>query len=385
MAVDDDAGPLAGVRVLDLSRHLAGNILTVQLADFGAEVLKIEDPAGGDTLRQWREKDIPFYWKVYARNKKSVALDLRTAAGRAQLLTLARSAAILVESNRPGVLERLGLGPDRLWAENRRLVIVRLTGWGQSGPYSDRPGFGTLVEALSGFAEKNGSPDGPPILPNLGLADSIAGLHGASAALMALRNVEVRGGRGQIVDVSLLDSMTFLLGSDAAAYAGAGVVPRRMGNRGAVAAPRNVYRSADGHGVALAASTQGMTERLLRAIGRAELVADPRFVDNSARLAHVEELDAVIQDFIGRHDLAENVAFFRRHDVTAGPVYGVAQFSADPHVLARQVLVTFDDPDLGSVTMPSVTPRLSETPGRIRTPAPRLGQHDAEILGPLAP
>lgn len=375
-------GPLAGVRVLDLSRHLAGNILTVQFADFGAEVIKIEDPEQGDTLRQWQDHGIPFFWKVYARNKKSVTLDLKSDAGRRKLLELAKTAAILVENNRPGVMERLKLGPDELWAANPALVIVRVTGWGQSGPYRDRPGFGTLVEALSGFAEKNGFPDKPPALPNLGLADCIAGLHGASAVLMALRSVEVGGGRGQIVDIALLDSLNFLLASDAAAFAAVGTIPERMGNRGAAAAPRNVYLSADGKPVALAASTQDMTRRLFDAIGRPDLIADPRFASNAARLENVEQLDTIIQDFIGRYSLTDNMDFFHRHQVTAGPVYNVAEFVANPHVIGRQVLVEVDDPDIGRITMQNITPRLSETPGSIRTPAPRLGEHNEELLAP---
>jgi len=252
-----------------------------------------------------------------------------------------------VESFKSGGLESYGLTPEVLHQANPKLVIVRISGWGQTGPYAARPGFGTLVEAFSGFAEKNGFPDKPPALPNLGLADMIAGLSGAFATLAAVREVEVNGGE----------------------------LPRRLGNRAEVAAPRNAYLCSDGRWMVMSGSTQRMAARILKAVGAPELIHDPRFADNAARLAHIDELDRVIGDFVKQRTLEENLSHFGAHEVTVGPVLSVDQLMQDRHVTERQVLVDVADPELGSVTMHNVFPRLSRTPGRIRTPAPRLGEH----------
>ncbi|MBU2409600.1 MAG: CoA transferase, partial [Gammaproteobacteria bacterium] len=269
-------GPLRGLRVLDLTRLVAGNMLSLQLADFGAEVIKVEDPASGDTLRHWRERGpahpegVDVWWKVYARNKKSLAIDLRSEEGKAALRQLIGTAQVLMESFRPGTLEKMGFAPDALAALNPRLVVVRLTGWGQTGPYRNQPGFGSLVEAMSGFAAKNGAPDQPPMLPNMALADMVAGLYGAFAVAAAVREVETHGGQGQVIDLSLIEPLLSIMGPDAAAHRVSGKAPARTGNRTSISAPRNIYPTKDGEWVALSASTQGMTERLLRAIGRAE-------------------------------------------------------------------------------------------------------------------
>ncbi len=355
----DASCPLDGVRVLDLTRLVAGNMLTLQLADFGAEVVKVEPPGKGDPLRDWLEGGLPAYWKVYGRNKKSVTLDLKRPAGRDLLLRLCGGSHVLVESFRPGVLEALGLGPEALHARNPRLVIVRLTGWGQTGPYRDRPGFGSLVEGMSGFAAKTGFADKPPVLPNMALADMVAGIQGAMATLVALREVELKGGSGQVIDLSLLEPLVSILGPDAAAYRITGVVPPRSGNRASITAPRNIYRTSDGAYVALSASTQAMTERLFRAIGRPELIDDPRFRTNADRLGHVDEIDAIVGGFIGQRTLAENVEFFERAQVTIGPVYDVSQFVEDRHVRDREVLVELPDEEVGRLPMHNVGPRLS--------------------------
>ena len=365
--------PLAGVRVLDLSRLMAGNMLTVQLADFGAEVIKVESDQG-DTLRDWKNDGKPLWWKVYGRNKKSICLDLKDAGDRGKLLALVPQAHVVVESFRHGGMEAFGLGPDVLHAANPGLVIVRISGWGQTGPYAERPGFGTLVEAFSGFAERNGFPDKAPALPNLGLADMIAGLSGAFATLAALREVEVRGGQGQVVDLSLLEPMVGVLGPDAAIYRHTGRQPRRLGNRAENAAPRNAYLCRDGQWMVMSGSTQRMAARILEAIGHPELIRDPRFADNTARIANIDALDALIGGFVRERTLQENLAHFGEWDVTVGPILNVAQLVADPHVRERGVIVDVPDPDLGSVPMHDVFPRLSRTPGRIRTPAPKLGQ-----------
>ena len=379
----DAACPLDGLRVLDLSRLVAGNMLTVMLADFGAEVIKVEYPERGDTLRDWLEEGIPAHWKVYARNKKSLTLDVRDAAGKDILRKLAADAQVFVESFRPGVMERLGLGPADLHAINPKLVYVRVTGWGQTGPYKDRPGFGSLVEGMSGFAAKNGYADRPPTLPNLALADMIAGISGFAAVMVALREVETKGGAGQVVDLSLLEPMFSVLGPDVAEWRISGRVKQRSGNRASITAPRNVYRTRDGKYVALSASIEDMARRLFAAIGRPELGDDPKFRTNSDRLNNVEELDAIIQGFIGSRDRDDVLAYFEKAEVTVGPVYDASEIPDDPHIRGREVLVELPDPDIGTLPMHNVFPRLSRTPGAIRTPAPSLGQHTEELLTSL--
>lgn len=366
--------PLAGIRVLDLSRLMAGNMLTLQLADFGADVIKVESEHG-DTLRDWKNDDKSIWWKVYARNKRSICLDLKHSADVQKLMALLPQAQVLVESFKNGGMESYGLGPEVLHQVNPKLVIVRISGWGQTGPYAARPGFGTLVEAFSGFAEKNGFPDKPPALPNLGLADMIAGLSGAFATLAAVREVEVNGGLGQVVDLSLLEPMLAILGPDAGIYQHTGQLPRRMGNRAEVAAPRNAYLCSDGKWMVMSGSTQRMAARILKAVGAPELIDDPRFANNAARLANIDALDERIDAFVRQHTLEDNLAHFGALDVTVGPVLSVDQLMLDQHVIQRQVLVDVPDAELGSVTMHNVVPRLSRTPGRIRSQAPGLGEH----------
>ncbi len=379
----DAVCPLDGVRILDLSRVVAGNALTLALADFGADVIKIETPGRGDDLRNWRVKGVSTFWKVYARNKRSVTLNLREPEGRRLLVDLVARAQVLVENFRPGVLEDMGLGPDRLHAANPDLVLVRVSGWGQTGPYRDRPGFGSLVEAMSGFAATNGFADRPPVLPPLALADMVAGLYGAMAVLVALRAVEVGGGQGQVIDLPLFDPIFSILGPMAANYRLTGEVDRRLGSRTAVTAPRNVYRTADGGFVALSASTQGMTERLLDAIGRGELIDDPRFRTNADRVANVAALDEVIGGWIGARSMDENLAFFEAAGVTVGPVCDIADLVDHPLITERGLLVDLPDAEMGTIPMHSVVPRLSATPGAIRRPAPALGEHTREVLGEL--
>jgi formyl-CoA transferase len=372
-------GALDGVRVLDLSRLVAGNLLTGALADFGAEVIKVE-PAAGDTLRAWRTGDVAVNWKLYARNKKSVALDLRNPEARALLLRMVARADMLVESFRPDTLEQMGLGPAVLLEANPKLVVVRISGWGQEGPYRRRPGFGTLVEGISGFASFNGFPDRVPVLPPMYMADSYAGLYGANGAMNALREVEVNGGKGQVIDLPLLDPLFHVLGPQAASYRLTGKVKPRTGSRSTNSGPRNAYRTKDGRYVALSASTQKMAERVFTSIGRADLVDDPRYRTNADRVKHAEELDAIIGEFVARRTQAENVAFFEQAEVTIGPIYDISQILDDPHFIEREVIADYPDPDMGAFPMHHVVPRLGGTPGAIRTPAPRLGQHNRELL-----
>jgi crotonobetainyl-CoA:carnitine CoA-transferase CaiB-like acyl-CoA transferase len=374
---------LEGVRVLDMSRLVVGNILTQVLGDVGADVIKIEPPEG-DPLRAFKANGVSVQWKVYARNKRSIVIDLKKDGDRETFRRLVETAHILVENFRPGVLERLGFGPDVLHAIQPKLVIVRITGWGQTGPYRNKPGFGTLAEAASGFAHKNGFPDGPPLLPNLGLADSIAGLYGASAALVALRETEVNGGKGQEIDLSLLEPILSILGADQAVHHVTGRIPGRHGNRTPLSSPRNIYQTADGGYLALAASTPGMVERLFAAIGKAELIRDPRFETNAKRVENVEELDAIIGAFISQKTLDENLEFFERAEVTVGPIYDAMQLMNDEHVRARGSIIEVPDEDVGSLPMHAVVPRFSRMPGAIRRPAPRLNEHAAELREELA-
>ena len=373
--------PLDGIRVIDLSRLVAGNAVSSQLADFGAEVIKIEDPVKGDPLRAWQSGGVSVHWKLYARNKKSVALSLRDPRGRDLLLDLAASSEVLIENFRPGTLEKMGLGPAVLHARNPRLVIVRVSGWGQSGPYRDRPGFGTLVESMSGYAARTGFADREPVLPPTALADMIAGLYGAFAVMVALRRVEVEGGGGQVIDLPLLDPIFSFIATEAPIYRLTGEIRPRTGSRSETTSPRNVFRTKDGRYIGISASIQAMSERLFRAIGREDMIADPRFRTNSDRVRHAEECEAPIVEFIAARTLDENMTAFAAAEVTAAPVYDIDQFLADPHVQEREIVVEVPDPDLGHIAMHNIIPRLSETPGRLRTPAPGLGEHTAEILG----
>ena len=373
------SGPLNGVRVLDLSRLVCGNMLTLQLADFGAEVVKVEAPGRGDTLRDWRENGISVHWKVYGRNKKSITLDLKSPEAPGIILDLASKFDVLVESFRFGYLERLGVGPDRLLEASPNLVIVRISGFGQTGPYARRPGFGTLVEAMSGFAARNGFEDREPVLPPLALADMIAGLYGAMATVIAVRNIEQNGGRGQVVDLSLLESVFSVLGPEAAIHQLTGKIRKRVGSASEGSSPRNVYATNDGGWVAISASTQSMAERLLKAVGHGDMLDDPRFRTNAERVKHRGLVDEAVGGWIRQRSLAEAISYFEEAGVTAAPVYDIAQFKNDPHVQERGILVDLPDDEMGTVPMHAVTPRLDGTPGVIRTPAPEIGQHNDEI------
>ena len=379
----DAAAPLDGVRILDLSRLVAGNALTHVLADFGAEVVKVERPGQGDDLRNWRVEGVSIHWKVYARNKKSITVNMRSERGRAILLDLVKTSQMLVENFLPGTLEQWELGPDVLHAANPKLVIVRISGWGQSGPDRSVPGFGSLVEARSGFAAMNGFADRPPVLPPLALADMVAGLYGAVAALVALRHCEVDQGKGQVVDLPLFDPLLSILGPQAALYELTGELPERLGSRSNLTAPRNSYRCRDGQFVALSASMQSMYERLMRTIGRPELIEDRRFLTNADRVRNNDQLDRVVAQFIEEHDQHDVLQIFRDAGVTVGPVHDTLGMLSDPLVKENRVMVRLPDEDIDSVVMHNVAARLSETPGLIRSPAPTLGEHNNEILGDI--
>src|ERR1700730_5566921 len=375
------ACPLDGVRVVDMSRLVSGNMISLQLADFGAEVIKIEDPKRGDPLRAWQSEGVSVHWKVYSRNKKSVALGLREARGRELLLRLLATARVLIENFRPGTLEAMGLGPEILHEHNPGLIIVRVSGWGQDGPYRDRPGFGTLVESMSGYAARTGFADREPALPPTALADMVAGLYGAFAVMVALRQVEQDGGAGQVIDLPLLDPLFSFIATEAAIYQLTGEVRPRTGSRSETTSPRNVFRTKDGRYIGISASIQAMSERLFRAIGREDMITDPRFRTNTDRVRNAAECEAPVAAFIPARTLDENMRAFAAAEVTAAPVYDIDQFLADPHVIEREIVVDVPDEQNGRLVMHNIIPRLSETPGRLRAPAPDLGEHTGEILG----
>ena len=373
------AGPLKGLRVLDFSRLMCGNMLSLQLADFGADVVKVEAPGRGDTLRDWRAAGVSAHWRVYARNKRSITLNLKAPGAAQVILDLVPHFDIMIESFRHRYLERLGCGPEALLAANPRLVLTRISGFGQTGPYARRPGFGTLVEAMSGFASRNGFADREPVLPPLALADMVAGLSGAMATLAAIREVEVNGGQGQVVDLSLLDPMVSILGPEALIHRLTGEVRQRVGSASESSSPRNVYATSDDGWVAISASTQSMAERLFRTIGRADMVADPAYRTNAERVKHRVEVDAIIGAWIGARTLETAIAELDAADVTAAPVYDQPHFLDDPHVQARGIIVEAPDDELGTALHHAPVPRLSGTPGALRNQAPALGQHnDAE-------
>ncbi|MGB6936549.1 MAG: CoA transferase [Xanthobacteraceae bacterium] len=372
------AGLLDGVRVVDLSRLVAGNMATHVLADYGADVIKVERPGKGDDLRSWRVKRIEVFWKVYSRNKRSVALDLQSDDGREFLWRLIDTAQILVENFVPGTLERWGVGPDDLLRRNRKLIILRVSGWGQTGPWRKKPGFGTLVEAMSGWAFMNGHADKPPTLPPLALADMISGLYGAAAVLAALRAVEQGGAGGQVIDLSLFEPIHAMVGAEAA-HIRLGQPTMRSDNQSSHTAPRNVYRCKDDRYVAMSGSMQSMAEKIMETIGRPELKTDPRFIDNTARVAHRNELDEIISAFIAQRSQAENLALFEAAGVTVGPVCSVADLISDPYIAGREAIVEVEDRDLGSIPMHNVIPRFSAMPEPFRRPAPQLGEHTEDI------
>ena len=375
----ETTGPLSGFRVLDLSRLVAGNMLSLQLADFGAEVIKIEPPEG-DPLRAWRDGGQQLFWKTYSRNKLSIVLNLRHPDGMDALLRLVDTADVFVENYRPGTLEAMGLAPETLLARRPGLIIVRISGFGQTGPYAKQPGFGTLVEAMSGFADRTGFPDREPVLPPLALADMIAGLSGAMATVTALLARERGDGKGQVIDLSLLEPIFSTLGPEAAIYRQTGGIKQRMGNASNTSAPRNIYRCADGGFVALSGSIQAMAKRIFEVIGAPDMINDPRFRTNTDRVRNRALVDEAVGDWFAVRTRDEALAIMQAAGVTAGPVYNIADAIADPHFQAREVLVDVEDTDLGSIPVHNIVPRMSGTPGVWRYQAPTLGQQTDALL-----
>lgn len=379
-------GPLRGLRVIDASTILAGPLVCQFLGDFGADVIKIEHPRQGDGLRGHgpRKDGMPLWWKEIARNKRCVGLDLSQPAGAETLLELVRHSDVLVENFRPGCFERWGLSWDVLAEANPGLIFVRVTGFGQDGPYAQRRAFGTLAEAMSGFAAMTGEPHGPPTLPPFGLADTMAGLVAANGTLMALRNREVSGGRGQVVDVSILEAMLLILGPSVAAYDQLGVIPGRTGNRSTNNAPRNLYRAKDGKWLAVSTSATPIARRVLDLVGHPEVLDEEWFATGHGRAEHVDLLDGFVASWIAARTAAEVMEEFEAVGAAVAPVHDVAGIFADPQVQFREMVTHVEDADLGTVAMHNVMPRLSDSPGGIRFTGRALGADTNAVLRELA-
>ena len=374
-------GALAGVKVVDISNFLAAPMSTMFLADFGADVIKVERPGTGDELRFWGENKggVGLYYKVINRNKRSVTLDLHTPLGVEAVKKLIADADIVVENYRPGTLEKWGLGYDVLSAINPKLIMMRVTGYGQTGPYSARPGFGTLAEAYAGYVNITGTPDGPPLLPGFGLADATTGLMAAFLASTALHE-QRRTGKGQVIDLAIYETLLTLIGPNVVNYDQLGLIQQRQGSRLPFVAPRNIYRTRDNEWVSIAGSSQRVFERICGALEVAHVATDARFLDNRLRLKNSVALDDELMAATEKFDLADLLARFEKAEAAISPVYNVEQIFNDPHVKARETITGVDDEELGHVRMQNVVGKFSRTPGSVRHAGPQVGEHNREIL-----
>lgn len=373
--------PLQGLKVVDSATLFAGPVIGVLMGDFGANVIKVEHPRG-DALRGlgWSKDGVSLWWAHVGRNKRCVTLTLSKPKGRDLMLRLLADADVYIENFRPGTLERYGLGPDVLHELNPGLVIVRTTGFGQTGPYAKLPGFGTLAESISGFAYINGWPDKPPALPPFALGDGVAALTGTFSAMFALWWREHGGnGKGQVIDLSIYEPLFWLLGPQSLIYDQLGIVQERTGNAAPFTAPRNAYQAKDGRWLGLSASAQSIAERVMHIVGRPELVEEPWFANHAGRIEHAQELDAIIQGWIGERTTEEVLAAFAESEGAIAPIYSIADIFTDPQYAARDTITTIQHPQLGPLKMPNVIPRMTGTPGRIRHPGAALGEHNHEI------
>jgi len=374
-------GPLEGLRVLDVATLFAGPVIATLLGDFGADVIKVEHPKGdGQRSMGWQKDGTSLWWTFLGRNKRSVTLDLHKEEAREILIELVRDADVLIENFRPGTLEGWGLGYEKLKEVNPHLVMVRVTAFGQTGPYSGRPGFGTLAEAMSGFAHINGYPDGPPTLPPFALGDAVSGLFGSSSVMFALHYREKMPDRpGQYIDLSIYEPLFWILGPQASIYDQLGVVQERTGNRAPFTSPRNSYLTSDGRWIALSGSAQSIAERVMKMVGAEDLIAEEWFQSHEGRLKHEDLLDEHIGSWVGSHTAETVVEEAEKWQVALIPVFSIEDIMTDPQYIARETITTFNDPRLGPVKLQNVIPRLSESPGSIRHLGPDLGAHNHEI------
>ena len=371
---------LQGLRVLDVSTLFAGPLAATILGDFGADVIKIEHPRGDPVRDHGYSKDgIPLWWKMLSRNKQAITLNLSKAEGQELMERLVESADVLIENFRPGTLERWNLSPARLHEINPKLVVARITGFGQFGPYSGRPGFGTLAESMSGFAQITGEPDGPPTLPPFGLADGITAQAAANAILLALYHRDVHDGPGQVIDLAIIEPILTILGPQPIVFDQLGISQTRTGNRSVNNAPRNTYRTADDRWVAVSTSAQSIAERVMHLVGHPEVIEEPWFGSGAERAKHGDELDGYVGGWIARHDLDEVVRIFEEAHAAIAPIYNIEQIMKDPQYQALNSITSVDDPDLGSVKMQNVMFRMSDTPGQIRWAGRRLGQDNDAV------
>ena len=372
--------PLKGIKVLDLSRLAAGNMVSHMLADYGADVIKIEKPGKGDDLRHWKVKNISHWWHVYSRNKRSIALDFKSDTGIKILKNLIKKSDIFIENFVPGTLEKWGLAPKKLLKINQDLIVLRISGWGQTGIYKNQPGFGSLVEGMSGFAAMTGEKDQVPILPPTALADMISGLSGFSSLLLSLFAKQNNKVKGQVIDLSLFEPLFSIIGPWAAYYKLTGKIPEKMGNKSPVSAPRNIYKTKDEKYVSLSASMQSMWEKLAALIKREDLITNKMYLTNEDRIRNQDKLDRIIADFMIKHKRDKLLETFSKHGVTIGPVLDISELIDHPYIKDRGILVNLKTKSDGEIPMHEVFPRLSKSKGSIRTEAPKLGQHTKKIL-----
>ena len=372
--------PLENIKILDLSRLAAGNMVSHMFADFGADVVKVEKPGKGDDLRNWKINGISHWWAVYSRNKRSISIDLKKDEGLDLLKELVKSADVFIENFVPGTLEKWGIGPEQLNELNKKLIILRISGWGQTGIFKNAPGFGSLVEGMSGFAAMTGEEKQAPLLPPLALADMVAGLTGFGAILMAILASKKNNTGGQVIDLSLFEPFFSILGPWAASYKISGKVPARIGNRSNVAAPRGIYKTKDNKYVSLSASMQSMWEKLALTIGSSDLIKDPRFLTNSDRLNNQDDLDKPISKFIKKYNREEVLYIFSKEGITVGPVLDISEIIKHPYINDREVLVDHYNKEYGNILMHQAFPRLSKTPGKVRHSAPLLGGDTDNVL-----
>ena len=378
-------GPLKGIRVIEIGTLIAAPFAARMLAEFGAEVIKIEAPVDGDPLRKWRKlhEGTSLWWYLQSRNKKSIAINLKAPEGINIIKRLAESADILIENLKPGALEKLGLGWDVLHALNPHLTMVRISGYGQTGPYKDRPGFGAIGEAMGGIRYTTGEPGGAPARVGVSLGDSLASLHAVMGALMSVLRVKTGQGQGQVVDVSLVESVFNLMESLVPEYDLMGHVRERSGGALPGIAPSNTYPTRDGAYVVIAGNSNPIFKRLMQAIGRFDLADDPDFAQNDGRVAQVALLDAAIAGWTSNHPIATVLATLEQAGVPAGRIYSVADIVSDAHYLARDMILSAELPGGVTVKMPGIVPKLSETPGQINWSGPALGAHTSEVLSGL--
>jgi len=372
--------PLKKFKVLDLSRLAAGNMVSHMLADYGADVIKVEKPGKGDDLRNWKVKNVSHWWHVYSRNKRSIALDFKSDIGIDILKELIKSSDIFIENFVPGTLEKWGLSPKSLLKINQNLIILRISGWGQTGLYKNQPGFGSLVEGMSGFASMTGEKNQMPMLPPTALADMISGLTGFSSLLLALLAKRDHKVKGQVIDLSLFEPLFSIIGPWAAYYKLTGQAPEKMGNKSPVSAPRNIYKTKDEKFVSLSASMQSMWEKLASLIKRQDLITNKMYLTNEDRIKNQDKLDKIIADFMIKHKRDKLLKIFSKNGVTIGPVLDISELIDHPYIKDREILVNLKTKSDGEIPMHEVFPRLSESKGTIRSEAPNLGQHTIKIL-----